>query len=159
MSTRGPGRCPFPTLLSHASRQTPPRGWKAEASGGWNLPQTISPKDSELDTRLARPLTTCCPGRAKGMGPPLWKAIHYQDLGTVWGTQSQGDDQKCEQRCPSEDAGPLGEPGTARELRAAFEQPLGRVSGLWGGACADIRDGLPPLHNLSRWPAGPAWVL
>lgn len=33
-----------PTLLSHARRQTPPRGWKAEASGGWNLPQTMQPQ-------------------------------------------------------------------------------------------------------------------
>lgn len=70
------------------------------------------------------------------MGPPFWKAIYYQGLEVVQGFDAnktiinvsraiQG--QGCWVNQP-----PQG-------LRATFEQPSGRVSRLWGGACADVR--------------------
>lgn len=57
-------RIPIPALLPHASRQTPATG---TLPGGGICPDRAPGTVSPALTGLARPLTTCCSRRAKGI--------------------------------------------------------------------------------------------
>ena len=70
------------------------------------------------------------------MGPPFWKAIYYQGLEVFQGFDANETIRNVSRAIQGQgrwvNQAPQG-------LQATSEQPSGRVSGRWGGACADVR--------------------